>query len=72
MYSEEDYNVRTDLNTKDAKQATAPPREKRSITGYTEDGLTVNAEHFDDERRRNNTYRKNYPYYYTTPPRYKN
>ncbi|XP_044257428.1 protein eiger [Tribolium madens] len=54
--------------TKDAKEATAPPREKRSITGYTEDEPTVNAEQYGEERRRNNTLKKNYPHYYTTPP----
>ncbi|EFA11405.1 protein eiger [Tribolium castaneum] len=68
VYGDYDQLETGEPYTKDAKDATVPPREKRSITGYTEDEPTANAEQYGEERRRNNTFRKNYPHFYTTPP----
>ncbi|XP_063928607.1 protein eiger [Zophobas morio] len=68
-YEYDDTSNRTEPETgenytKDAKTATAPPRIKRNIVGYTQDGTSINSDTFDEKR--NGTFRKNY--HYSTPP----
>ncbi|RZC32016.1 uncharacterized protein BDFB_000052 [Asbolus verrucosus] len=52
--------------TKDAKKVVPPSRTKRNIIGYTQEGVSINSEAYDEARRRNSTSKNSHHHYHFT------